>query len=134
MGRYTLLAVLLATSSVYAAAETTSHPVTATSEQPGAWRGLRVPDYPGATGLSVSTDDDEYELYFRSGDSLQQVFNYYRDFLERQGFRLRNSDTKDGGQTLEANLMREQGGPNDSIELDAKLRDGRYKVEIEFDD
>lgn len=133
----TLLTAALVTGLSLAAAQGTTSPSTttpgtaSTGASQGAWRGLNVPAYPGATNLSVSSDDDEYELYFQSRDSLQQVFNFYRDFLVRQGFRVASSESKDGGTDLKANLTRGQGAAN-NIELDVKLKNGQYKVEIEF--
>jgi len=72
-------------------------------------------------------------LYFQSSDSLQQIFNYYRDFLVRQGFKVASSKAEDGGTDLKANLTRGAGKAN-NIELDVKLKNGQCKVEIEFDD
>lgn len=134
MKKIVLLTAILLTGLSYVAAQGTTAPATsATSTQPSAWQGLTVPNYPGATRLSVSSDDDEYELYFQSSDSLQKVFNYYRDFLIKQGFRVASSKSEDGGTDLKANLTKGAGKAN-NIELDVKLKNGQYKVEIEFDD
>lgn len=134
-----LLLVSLITALAYGTAPPTGGAravasATVPQGQGAEWHGLRVPSYPGATNLSISSDDDEYELEFRSTDSLPQVFDYYLNVLVQQGFEVRERETRDRGQTLEATLTRGQGGPNDSIELDVKRSDGRYEVEIEFDD
>ena len=97
-----------------------------------AWRSLNVPSYPNATDHNVETDGDEYDLRFRSQDNVQAVFDFYRNYLQQQGFRV--TDTKPTSHGFKADLVRGQGGPNDTIELDAKLKHGRYKVEIEFDE
>lgn len=135
MKNLVLLTSILLAGLPYAAAQgTTPAPTTsATPAQPSAWQGLTVPNYPGATQLVVSSDDDEYELYFQSSDGLQKVFNYYRDFLVKQGFKVENSKAEDGGTDLKANLSKGTGKAN-NIELDVKLKNGQYKVEIEFDD
>lgn len=131
---FLLSAVLLTGSSVAAAQSTASAPATSvTTKPPSAWRGLTVPNYPEATHLSVSSDDDEYELYFQSSDNLQKVFNFYRDFLVKQGFKVVSSKAEDGGTDLKADLSRGAGKAN-NIELDVKLKNGQYKVEIEFDE
>ena len=60
-----LTTALLFTGLFFAAAQgTPTAPTTATPSQPETWQGLKVPNYPGATNLSVSSDEDEYELYF----------------------------------------------------------------------
>ena len=129
-----LTTALLSTGLFFAAAQgTPTAPTTTTPGQPETWQGLKVPNYPGATNLSVSSDEDEYELYFQSSDNLQKVFNYYRDFLIKQGFKVDNSKAKDGGTDLKANLTRGKGAAN-NVELDVKLKNGQYKVEIEFDE
>lgn len=97
----------------------------------GPWRGLDVPRYPNGSRFHIETDSDEYELYFHSSDDVRAVFDYYRTYLEKQGFRVVRSKTTKNG--MKANLARGQG-PNHTIELDAKLDHGRYKVEIEFDE
>lgn len=97
-----------------------------------AWRGLNVPKYSDATDFTVETDKDEYELRFRSRDNVQTVFDFYRGYLERQGFRV--TDSKPTSHGFKADMVRGQGGPNDTVELDAKLKHGWYKVEIEFDE
>lgn len=96
------------------------------------WRGLTVPAYVNATDYRTSKDEDEYEMRFRSQDGVQAVFEFYRDYLQRQGFRVADSASKQNG--FKANMVRGQGGPNDTIELDVRMRSGLYKVEIEFDD
>lgn len=135
MKKFALITAMLFTGLSYAAAQgtTTAPTTTATPNQPSTWQGLKIPNYPGATNLSVSSDDDEYELYFQSSDDLQKVFNYYRDFLIKQGFKVDNSKSKDGGTDLKANLTRGKGAAN-NVELDVKLKNGQYKVEIEFDE
>ncbi len=97
-----------------------------------AWRGLSVPKYPNATDYRVTTDDDEYKIYLHSQDDVQAVFDFYRKYLEQQGFRATESKSKSHG--FEADMVRGQGGPNDTIEMDVKLKHGRCKVEIEFDE
>jgi hypothetical protein len=97
-----------------------------------AWRGLNVPSYPNASDYNVETDEDEYEIRFRSQDDVQAVFDFYRDYLQQQGFQV--ADSRPTSHGFKADLTRGQGGPDDSIELDAKLKHGRYKVEIEFDE
>lgn len=137
MSRYTLLALLIAAlvfRAPVALGPTAVASATIPQAQAAEWRGLRIPQYPGATNLEISTDDDEYELEFRSADSLQQVFDFYRDDLVQQGFQVRRTNTHDRGRTLQAVLTRGQGGPDDSVELDVHRSDGRYEVEIEFDD
>lgn len=123
--RRPLLAALLASAFAVPA-------FTGAAQAQEAWRGLSVPRYHNATDFDVKTDDDEYEIYFRSQDGVQAVFDFYRSFLERQGFRVTDSRTKSRG--LKADMVRGQGGPADTVELDAKLKQGRYKVEIEFDE
>lgn len=98
----------------------------------GVWRGLDVPRYPDGSDFQVEADADEYELYFRSSDSARAVFDYYRSYLHKQGFRVVRSKSKTQG--FKADMVRGRGGPNDTIELDAKLENGLRKVEIEFDD
>lgn len=44
-----------------------------------------------------------------------------------------SSKAEDGGTDLKANLTKGTGKAN-NIELDVKLKNGQYKVEIEFDD
>lgn len=97
-----------------------------------AWRGLNVPKYSNATDLAVETDKDEYDVRFRSQDNVQAVFDFYRNYLQQQGFRV--TDSKPTSHGFKADMVRGQGGPNDTIELDAKLKHGWHKVEIEFDD
>ena len=97
-----------------------------------AWRGLNVPKYSNATDYNVETDKDEYDIRFRSQDKVQAVFDFYRDYLQQQGFRV--TDSKPTSHGFKADLVRGQGGPNDTIELDTKLKHGMYKVEIEFDE
>ena len=97
-----------------------------------AWRNLSVPKYSNATDYSVETDKDEYDIRFRSQDNVQAIFDFYRNYLQQQGFRV--TDSKPTSHGFKADLVRGQGGPNDTIELDAKLKHGRYKVEIEFDE
>lgn len=103
-----------------------------TAQAQEAWRGLSVPKYPNATDYRVKTDDDEYKIYLHSQDNVQAVFDFYRKYLEQQGFRATESKSKSHG--FEADMVRGQGGPNDTIEMDVKLKHGRYKVEIEFDE
>ena len=97
-----------------------------------AWRGLDVPRYSNATDFAVETDKDEYDIRFRSQDNVQAVFDFYRNYLQQQGFRVTDSKTTSHG--FKADMVRGQGGPNNTVELDAKLKHGRYKVEIEFDE
>ena len=99
-----------------------------------AWRGLNVPKYSNATEYNVKTDEDEYDIRFRSQGNAQAVFDFYfyRNYLQQQGFRVTDSNPTSHG--FKADLARGQGGPNDTIELDAKLKHGWYKVEIEFDE
>ena len=97
-----------------------------------AWRSLNVPKYSNATDYNIETDKDEYDIRFRSQDNVQAVFDFYRNYLQQQGFRV--TDSKPTSHGFKADLVRGQGGPNDTIELDAKLKHGRYKVEIEFDE
>ena len=97
-----------------------------------AWRGLNVPKYSNATDYNVKTDEDEYNIRFRSQDNAQAVFDFYRSFLQQQGFRI--TDTKPTSHGFKADLVRGQGGPNDMVELDAKLKHGWHKVEIEFNE
>ena len=97
-----------------------------------AWRGLNVPKYSNATDFAVETDKDEYDIRFRSQDNVQAVFDFYRNYLQQQGFRVTDSKTTSHG--FKADMVRGQGGPNNTVELDAKLKHGRYKVEIEFDE
>ena len=97
-----------------------------------AWRGLNVPKYSNVTDYNVETDKDEYDIRFRSQDKVQAVFDFYRDYLQQQGFRV--TDSKPTSHGFKADLVRGQGGPNNTIELDAKLKHGMYKVEIEFDE
>lgn len=96
------------------------------------WRGLNVPSYPNSAGGQVEADDDEYEIYFRSSDDAKAVFGFYRDYLRTQSFRVVRSRTKTDG--FKADMVRGRGGPDGTVELDAKLKDGRHKVEIEFDE
>jgi hypothetical protein len=96
------------------------------------WRGLSVPKYLNATDYGVRQEDDEYEIRFRSQENVQAVFDFYRSYLEQQGFRVTQTKPKSNG--FKADMVRGQGGPENTVELDAKLRRGQYKVEIEFDD
>lgn len=96
------------------------------------WHGLNVPRFANITDYTESKDSDEYEMYFRSAQNTKAVFDFYRDYLVNQGFQVTNSKTKKAG--FKADLMRGKGGPDDTVELDVKLENGRYKVEIEFDD
>lgn len=97
-----------------------------------AWRGLTVPKYPDATNYRIKTDSDEYDIYFSSQDNVKTVFEFYVNYLRQQGFSITESrPTKYGHK---ARLARGRGGPNDTIELDAKPKHGHYKVEIEFDE
>lgn len=98
----------------------------------GAWRGLTVPQYPSATDYNARQDVDEYEIRFRSQDDVKAVFDFYRSYLEQQGFRVTQTKPKRNG--LKADMVRGQGGPDNTVELDAKLNRGQHKVEIEFDD
>lgn len=109
-----------------------SSQVPARTQAQGSWRGLDVPRYPRSADVRIEPDEDEYEIYFRSRDGVRAVFNYYRTFLQRQGFRVIRSVTKQNG--FKADMVRGRGGPNGTIELDAKLKDGLHKVEIEFDE
>lgn len=97
-----------------------------------AWRGLNVPKYSNVADYNVETDKDEYDIRFRSQDKVQAVFDFYRDYLQQQGFRV--TDSKPTSHGFKADLVRGQGGPNDTIELDVKLKHGWHKVEIEFDE
>ena len=97
-----------------------------------AWRGLNVPKYANAADYNVKTDGDEYDIRFRSQDNPQAVFDFYRNYLQQQGFRI--TDSKPTSHGFKADLVRGQGGPSDTIELDAKLKHGWHKVEIEFDE
>ena len=97
-----------------------------------AWRDLNVPKYASATDHSVKTDKDEYDIHFRSRDNVQAVFDFYRNYLQQQGFRV--TDSRPTSHGFKADLVRGQGGPNDTVELDAKLKHGWHKVEIEFDE
>jgi len=101
-------------------------------QQQGAWRGLNPPRYPNANDYRVTSDEKEYEISFSSPDSAQAVFDFYRGYLEQQGFRVTNSTTKASG--LKADMVRGQGGPGGTIELEAEIRNGRHEVEIEFED
>lgn len=91
-----------------------------------------MPRYASATDCSVKTDKDEYGIHFRSQDNVQAVFDFYRNYLQQQGFRV--TDSRPTSHGFKADLVRGQGGPNDTIELDAKLKHGWHKVEIEFDE
>ena len=99
---------------------------------PDMWRGLNVPRYPNATDYTDKSDDDERDIYFRSQDDVRAVFDFYRGYLEREGFRVTESKATKHG--FKADMVRGQGGPDSGVELDAKLKHGRYKVEIEFED
>ena len=110
----------------------TAAPAQAQAQAQGSWRGLDVPRYPNGSDFKVEADTDEYELYFRSSANPRAVFDYYRAFLQKAGFRVVRSQAKTHG--FKANLVRGRGGPNDTIELDAKLENGLHKVEIEFDE
>lgn len=103
-----------------------------TSQAQEAWRGLNIPRYAGASDFDVKTDRDEYDLRFRSQDNVEAVFNFYRDYLQQQGFRV--TDSRPTSHGFKADMVRGQGGPSDTIELDVKFTRGRYKVEIEFDE
>lgn len=96
------------------------------------WRGLDVPHYPHATNVHVETDHDEYDAYFNSSDSVGAIFDFYKAWLEKQGFHATRSKQKSKG--FKAHMVRGSGGSGDRVELDAKRDHGRYKVEIEFDD
>lgn len=120
-----LLAVALASPFAVLAS-----PGTALAQE--AWRGLNVPRYSNATDYAVETDRDEYDIRFRSQDNAQAVFDFYRNYLQQQGFRVTDSRPTSNG--FKADMVRGQGGPNDTIELDAKLKRGWHEVEIEFDD
>lgn len=120
----TLLSVSLALPATAAAAQG--------QQAQEAWRGLDVPRYPNGSNFQVEADTDEYELYFRSSDNARAVFDFYRNYLQKQGFRVARSKTKTQG--FKADMVRGRGGPNGSIELDAKLESGLHKVEIEFDE
>lgn len=131
-----LLAALVAAAPLaclapMAAAQTQSQSQSQ-SQPESAWRGLTVPRYPNATEQRVKTDDDEYKTYLHSPDNVRAIFDFYRGYLEKQGFRVTKSEDKKHG--FKANMARGQGGPNDTVELDVKRKDGRYKVEIEFDE
>ncbi len=100
--------------------------------QTSAWNGLQIPQYSNASKTHIDRDDDEYTLYFHSDDTTEAVFAFYRAYLEKQGFRVtRDRKTSNG---FEAHLERSNGGKLNRVELDAKYRHGRYKVEIEVDD
>ena len=126
LGKAALIAVSLGAFASADAAQTRS------GGQSGAWRGLNVPSYANGADFQVEADEDEYEIYFRSTDDVKAVFGFYRDYLRKQGFRVARSRTKIDG--FKADMVRGRGGPNDTIELDVKLKDGRHKVEIEFDE
>lgn len=96
------------------------------------WRGLNVPRYANGTGFQIETDEDEYEIYFRSHDDVRAIFEFYRGYLQQQGFRVTRSQNKEHG--FKVDMVRGRGGPNDTVELDVKSKDGRIKVEIEFDE
>lgn len=98
----------------------------------GPWRGLDVPRYANGIEFEIEADEDEYEICFRSRDKVRAIFDFYRDYLQQQGFRVARSQIKEHG--FKVDMVRGQGSPNDTIELDAKRRDGRYEVEIEFDE
>ena len=98
----------------------------------GPWRGLDVPRYPNGSDFQIEADADEYELYFRSSDNPRAVFDYYRGFLQKQGFRVARSKAKTDG--FKADMVRGRGGPNGTIELHAKRENGLHKIEIEFDE
>lgn len=100
------------------------------NEASGSWRGLDVPRYPNGTDFRISTDEDEYKIYFQSQDDVRAVFDYYRDDLEKQGFQVTRTKPQEHG--FKADMVREQGGSRHSVELDAKRDHGRYKVEIEL--
>lgn len=85
-----------------------------------------------ATNPTGNTTPDEYDIYFHSADDMNKVFNFYRDYLTQQGFKVSKSEDKKHG--FKANLARGQGGPDDTIELDVKMKHGRHKVEIKFDE
>lgn len=108
-----------------------SVPLGAASAQE-AWRSLNVLRYSNASDYAVETDKDEYDIRFRSQDDVRAVFDFYRGQLERQGFRV--TDSRPTSHGFKADLVRGQGGPSDSVELDVKLKGGWHRVEIEFDD
>lgn len=97
-----------------------------------AWRGLTIPNYSNATELTVSQDEDEYEISFKSEDEPKQIFDFYVDYLQQQGFKVTKTKTKKDG--YKADMQRDGGGRNNMVELDVKNRHGRHEVEIEFDD
>ena len=127
--RVWLLAGLLPVTLVLPAGAASSQ-----GQQPaqGTWRGLDVPRYPNGSDFQIEADADEYELYFRSSDIPRAVFDYYRNYLQKQGFRVVRSKAKTDG--FKADMVRGRGGPNGTIELDAKRENGLHKVEIEFDE
>ena len=100
--------------------------------QQQAWRGFDVPAYPSATHSATGQDLDDYEIRFQSQDDPKAVYDFYKNYLVQQGFTVVNEKTKRHG--FKADLTRGQGGPDDRIELDVKRKDGRFEVEIEFDD
>lgn len=105
---------------------------TGSAQAQEAWRGLTVPKYGNATDYTARADGDEYDIHFRSPDNVRAVFDFYRGYLEQQGFRV--ADSRPTSRGFKANMVRAQGGPNDTVELDAKPKRGGYKVEIEFDE
>lgn len=126
-----LLAALLPMSLAVPAAAASSQGQVQQQAQ-GSWRGLDVPRYPNGSDVQIEADSDEYELYFRSSDNPRAVYDYYRGYLQKQGFRVARTKTK--AQGFKADMVRGRGGPNDSVELDVKLEGGLHKVEIEFDE
>lgn len=100
--------------------------------QQQAWRGFDVPAYPSATNATTGQDADDYEIRFQSQDDPKVVYDFYKNYLQRQGFSVVAERNKRNG--FKADMTRGQGGPDDRIELDVKRKDGRYEVEIEFDD
>lgn len=112
-----------------AAALSTGTP--AHAQEPGPWKGLTIPDYPNATEASVERDDDEYTIRFRSPDRPRATFDFYRAYLEKQGFQVVQRTTKRDG--FEADLVRTRGGVREDVELEATVKDGRHEVEIELD-
>lgn len=104
----------------------------AAGAQPAAlWNRMELPLYPASQQEKLKVDSDEYEIHLRTSAEVQQVFDFYRDRLEQQNFRVTSSKTKKHG--LKAYLQRGQGtAPEDLLELDVKRKgNGLIKVEIE---
>ena len=59
---------------------------------------------------------------------MHAIFDFYRNYLQQQGFRV--TDSKSKSHSFEADLIQRHGGPNATIEVNVKLKHGRYKVEI----